>query len=267
MTVLIIEDEIPAARRLERLLKDIEPSLNVVATLPSVEESLDFLTKKPHLDLIFSDIQLSDGLSFDIYKQIVPPCPIIFTTAFNEYAIQAFKTHAVDYLLKPIDQKELKTAFLKFKNHFLKTDIPPSDTLGTSPYSTENLTQIIQTLTQNTPTPKTYRKRFLVSKGEEYLSVDVEDIAYFYSENRISRLVRKDGKWFPIDPNMDDLEQDLNPALFFRLNRQYIARLSSIQKVSKYFNGKLKIELLPKPSDEVTVSRDKADAFKQWLDF
>jgi two-component system, LytTR family, response regulator LytT len=260
MTVLIIEDEIPAARRLERLLKDIEPTLNVVATLPSVEESLDFLMKKPHLDLIFSDIQLSDGLSFDIYKQIVPPCPIIFTTAFNDYAIQAFKTHAVDYLLKPIDQKELETAFLKFKNHFLKTEVPPQ-------YSMGNLTQIIQTLTQNTPTPKTYRKRFLVSKGEEYLSVDVEDIAYFYSENRISRLVRKDGKWFPIDPNMDDLEQDLNPALFFRLNRQFIAQLSSIQKVSKYFNGKLKIELLPKPSDEVTVSRDKADAFKQCLDF
>jgi DNA-binding LytR/AlgR family response regulator len=260
MTVLIIEDELPAARRLARLLKEIDSAIEVVATLPSVEESLEFLLKKPDLDLIFSDIQLSDGLSFEIYKQTTPSCPLIFTTAFNEYAIEAFKTHAVDYLLKPIDAQALEAALVKFKTHFLKENRPPQ-------YNNDNLTKIIETLTQHTPTPpKTYRKRFLVSKGDDYLSINVEDIAYFYSENRISRLVRNDGKWFPIDPNMDDLEQELDPTLFFRLNRQYIAQLSSIQKVSKYFNGKLKITLSPKPSEDVTVSREKADVFKQWMD-
>jgi two-component system, LytTR family, response regulator LytT len=260
MTVLIIEDELPAARRLARLLTDIDHAIEVVTTLPSVEESLEFLMKKPDLDLIFSDIQLSDGLSFEIYRQITPSCPIVFTTAFNEYAIEAFKTHAVDYLLKPIDAQALATALMKFKTHFLKEN-------RFSQYNHDNLTHIIQTLTQNAPTPKTYRKRFLVAKGDDYLSINVGDIAYFYSENRISRLVRTDGKWFPIDPNMDDLEQELDPTLFFRLNRQYIAQLSSIQKVSKYFNGKLKITLSPKPAEDVTVSREKADVFKQWMDF
>jgi two-component system, LytTR family, response regulator LytT len=259
MTVLIIEDEIPAARRLGRLILEIEPSITIVATLPSVEDVIDFLMKREHIDLIFSDIQLSDGLSFDIFRQIAPPCPIIFTTAFDEYALQAFKTHAVDYLLKPIDAKDLEKAIQKFKTHFIP-QAPPQ-------YLEPNLSKMLQDLAQNTTTTKTYRKRFLVTKGEEYISINTDDIAYFYSENRVTRIVRNDGKWFPIDPTLDDLEVELNPKQFFRLNRQFIAQTSSIQKVSKYFNGKLKIDLLPKPSDEVTVSRDKAETFKNWLDF
>lgn len=255
MKVLIIEDEAPAARQLERMLKKIEPSINVIAILPSVEESLMFLVKGEPLDLIFSDIQLSDGLSFEIYRQIIPPCPIIFTTAYNEYAIDAFKTHAVDYLLKPIDSKDLENAIHKFKTHFTQQPSLPA----------LHLSEIIKVLSQNNSTPKNYRKRFLVSKGEEYLSIDIEDIAYFYSENRVSRLVRNDGKWFPIDLNMDILEQEISPIQFFRVSRQYIVQLQSISRVSKYFNGKLKIELLPKSVEEVTVSREKADSFKLWL--
>lgn len=257
MKVLIIEDEAPAARQLERMLKKVEPSINVVAILPSVEESLTFLIKNEPLDLIFSDIQLSDGLSFEIYRQIVPPCPIIFTTAFNEYAIDAFKTHAVDYLLKPIDSKDLEYAIQKFKTHFIQ----PKE----HQHFGKDLPEIIKVLSQNNSAKKNYRKRFLVSKGEEYLSIDIEDIAYFYSENRVSRIVRTDGKWFPIELNMDILEQEINPAHFFRISRQYLVQLQSISRVSKYFNGKLRIELLPKSAEEVTVSREKADSFKLWL--
>jgi two-component system, LytTR family, response regulator LytT len=259
MTVLIIEDEIPAARRLERLVLEIEPNTTIAAVLPSVEDSIDFLMKKEPIDLIFSDIQLSDGLSFDIFRQIAPPCPIIFTTAFDEYALQAFKTHAVDYLLKPIDVKDLEKAIQKFKTHFTP-QAPPQ-------YLEPNLSKMLQDLAQNTPTAKTYRKRFLVTKGEEYISVNTSDIAYFYSENRVTRIVRNDGKWFPIDPTLDDLETEVDPSAFFRLNRQFIAQTSSIQKVSKYFNGKLKIELAPKHPEEITVSRDKAEVFKSWLNF
>ena len=184
--------------------------------------------------------------------------PHYFTTAFDDYAIEAFKTHAVDYLLKPIDANALDKAIQKFKQYFAQ-NTPPQ-------YLPSDLAQMMQLLAKTTAAPKTYRQRFLVVKGEEYISINATDIAYFYSENRITRIVRKDGKWFPIEPTLDDLEEELDPSVFFRINRQFIAQLSSIQKVSKYFNGKLKIDLSPKPQEDVTVSRDKAETFRNWLD-
>jgi two-component system, LytTR family, response regulator LytT len=219
MKILIIEDEAMAARRLERLLLEIEPNIKILSMLPSIEESLGFLSKNTVIDLIFSDIQLSDGLSFDIFKQITPPCPIIFTTAYDEYAIQAFKTHAVDYLLKPLDVKELELALQKFKDFYAEK--PAQNALQ------QDFAALLQSL-QKTAT-KTFRKRFLIKKGEDFISIDADEVAYFYSENRITKLYKPDGKWFLFDQTLDDLEKELDPTMFFRINRQFIAQIKSFK--------------------------------------
>jgi len=254
MNVLIIEDEIPAARRLEKLLREADPAITVVGTLGTISAALTFLQGKPAIDLVLSDVQLADGLCFEIYKQVEPACPIIFTTAYDDYAIQAFKHNSLDYLLKPVMAEELGAALAKYRRSLAAE--PASRLLP------DTVEQLLRSLTQARPA---YRQRFLIAHRETFLPVSTDEIAYFCSENKITRLVRPDGRWYPLTETLEELGDQLDPRTFFRANRQYLVSAASVERIHKHFNGKLKLDLQPKPTEEVMVSRERAEEFKQWL--
>lgn len=250
MNALIIEDEQPAAKRLINLLRKADASILVSDTLTSVSEAITYLRQPYRIDLIFSDIQLSDGLCFEVFRQIEPPCPIIFTTAYDEYAVQAFKLNSLDYLLKPIVPLELEAALAKFHKN----------TNPTSP--TFDYGQLAQAISRS---QRTFRQRFLIAYRDTYLIIPARDVAYFYSENKITRLVCPDGKWFPVPETLEELNEQLDPRLFFRANRQCIVSVDSITAIHKHFNGRLKLDLKPTASDDVFVSRERAEELKDWL--
>ncbi|RYC69409.1 LytR/AlgR family response regulator transcription factor [Spirosoma sordidisoli] len=251
MTALIIEDEQPAARRLARLLADADSTILIGPVLESVTEAVTYLQTSAHPDLLFSDIQLSDGLSFEVFRQVEPRCPIIFTTAYDEYAVQAFKLNSLDYLLKPIVPRELEAALTKFRK-----------TIGPAAPSALDYGQLVQALNQS---QRTYRQRFLVSYRDMYRAIPTREVAYFYSENKITRLVCPDNKWFPIPETLEELVDQLDPRLFFRASRQCIVGIESITAIHKHFNGRLKLDLTPSAPEEVFISRDRAEALKVWL--
>jgi DNA-binding LytR/AlgR family response regulator len=259
MTTILIEDEYPAAERLEKLIRKIDPQIQILGVLQSIEAAKEWFAINPAPDLIFSDIQLSDGLSFQIFETISIKSPIIFTTSYDEYAIKAFRVKSIDYLLKPIKEQELQAAIDKFKN--LKKDFAQNASFENQyALKIESLIDSIQI------TGKKYKSRFLVTQGEQLLPIDNEQIAYFFTSNEMVCLVRKDNKQFLIDYTLEELEQCLDPAVFFRLNRQFIANISSINKIHTYFNNKLKLELMPAPTQDVLVSREKAQSFKKWVE-
>lgn len=251
MTTLLIEDEQPAARRLTRLLLDVDPTIQVGPVLESVSEAVAYLRTNPHPDLLFSDIQLSDGLSFEVFRQIEPRCPIIFTTAYDEYAVQAFKLNSLDYLLKPIIPRELEAALTKFNR-----------TTGAAAPSALDYGQLVQALSQS---QRTYRQRFLVTYRDTYRAIPTREVAYFYSQNKITRLVCPDNKQFPIPETLEELADQLDPRQFFRASRQCIISVDGITAIHKHFNGRLKLDLTPTAPEEVFVSRERADELKVWL--
>ncbi|TAK65162.1 MAG: response regulator transcription factor [Bacteroidetes bacterium] len=248
MTILIIEDEKPAAEKLIQSVKRFNPEYRIEGPLASVRESIRWLKAHEPPDLILLDIQLSDGLSLDIFKSVNVESPLIFTTAFDEYLLEAFEFNSIDYLLKPIKEEKLENAlskYLKLKKHF-----------------TSNITSLAQYL--NEP-KKQYKSRIVVRKGIDYLSVGIDSIAYFYTEHKITFLIDKEGKRYIVDKPLSELEADLDPAQFYRLNRKFLASISSVQKFSSKEKGKLKVELSPLPNDEVIVSQENAGEFKQWV--
>lgn len=251
MTTLIIEDEQPAARRLARLLSDFDPTIQIGPVLESVSDAATYLLTNAHPDLLFSDIQLSDGLSFEVFRQIEPRCPIIFTTAYDEYAVQAFKLNSLDYLLKPIVPRELEAALTKFRK-----------AIGSAAPLALDYGQLVRALNQS---QRTCRQRFLVAYRDTYRAIPTREVAYFYSENKITRLVCPDNKWFPIPETLEELVDQLDPCLFFRANRQCIISVDSITAIHKHFNGRLKLELTPIVPEEVFVSRERAEELKLWL--
>ena len=254
MKVVIIEDEFPAAERLIQLLTRSNHDIEILDTLQSVQQGIKWFQAHPAPDLVFSDIQLSDGLSFEIYDAIQLRCPIIFTTAYDEYAIKAFKLNSIDYLVKPIQPADLKGALDQYLEH---------KNGSTQPANLETLQTLLNELHISS---KTYKERFLVKSSEALLPVFVQEIAYFLSAHEITSLVRKDGKRFPLDYTLTELETLLDPAFFYRLNRQCIVHASAIQKVYPYFNGRLVADLLPKTREEVIISKSRAAAFKKWLE-
>lgn len=259
MTTILIEDEYPAAERLEKLIKKTDENVQILAVLESIEAAKKWFSENPAPDLIFSDIQLSDGLSFQIFESVPIKSPIIFTTSYDEYAIKAFKVKSIDYLLKPIKQQELQNAIEKFKN--LKNDFSKAQNLeNLYTLKIESLLDTLQT------TGKKYKSRFLVEQGDQLLPIPTDQISYFFTSNEMLCLVRKDNKQFLIDYTLEELEECLDPATFFRINRQFLTHLSSIHKIHTYFNGKLKLELTPTPTQEVLVSREKAGNFKKWVE-
>jgi DNA-binding LytR/AlgR family response regulator len=258
MNTLLIEDERLAATHLQNLLRK-HPAVQVVAVVPSVAAGIEWLRSHPTPDLIFADIQLEDGLCFEIFDAVPVRAPLIFTTSFNEYALKAFQLLSVDYLLKPIQAKDLARALEKYAYWLPQAPSPVPD-------GEAQLLQMQQLLAQFAPTLPSYRQRFLITAGEQLLPVAVEDIAYFYTLHEVVYLVRHDGRKFTLEHNLEKLESLLDPARFFRLNRQYLASLKAIDKIHSHFLGKLKLELLPARPDEVLVSRERAPLFKRWLE-
>lgn len=252
MRVLIIEDEAPAYRRLSTLLQQEHPDLEIIEVLDSVSESLKWLRNHQEPELIFSDIQLADGLSFEIYKQHEVNCPIIFTTAYDDYMLDAFQTNGIDYLLKPIEAQHLSRSIGKCRR-----------LQGTSDVSGPELRDMIQLLEQRQPA---YKSRFLVKLGTQLLPVQVSDIAYFQTTQGGTDMVLKQGRSLAMDPTLDELQKQLDPNAFFRINRQVLAHISSIAAIHQYSKGKLKVELHPASPELVLVSREKARAFKNWID-
>ena len=247
MNVLIIEDEAPAARRLAGLISRCEPKVQILEILDSVKKSLNWFENYPEPDLIFSDIQLSDDLSFEIFHQRELKSPIIFTTAYDEYAIQAFKHHSIDYLLKPIKEYELRQSLKKYerlKQQFIHLDF-------------NNLL--------NNISHKEYRNRFLVYQADTLVPVSTDEVAYFYSEEGTTFLMTHQGKGFLINETLDFLENQLDPKVFFRANRQFIVSIDSIEVIKQFFKQKLKINLKPAIDKQILISKQKSSQFKQWL--
>lgn len=253
MKVLIIEDEKAASDRMQRLLKTIDTDIEVLDVIDTVEGAINWFANNPAPDLVFMDIQLLDGLSFEIFQEVDVKAPVIFATSFDNYAIQAFKVSGIDYILKPVDIEELKKSLSKFKllrSSFNKTTQPQVDSL----YDSMNVSR------------SQYKNRFLLKRGQSYASVAASDIYCFYIENQIVSLITSGKNLFSVDYNLDDLEQILNPEMFFRANRQCILNINSIASVHNYFNGKLKVLLSIPFNNDIIISREKASAFKNWLD-
>jgi two-component system, LytTR family, response regulator LytT len=264
MNILIIEDEVRAARRLRNLLavQSIVPHFH--ESLDSVSMAISFLQQSPDIDLLFVDIQLSDGLSFEIFENISVQTPIIFTTAYDEYALKAFRLQSIDYLLKPIDKQALERALEKFslfRTTF--TQNPQNINIAPVPYIQPNIEELLRTLSR-TYAP-TYKSRFLISTTSGYLTIEVSSIAYFYIEHKISWLVTTDGKRYSVDFTLEEIISILDPQYFFRANRQCILGLQAIVSVSHSFNGKLKVYLRPNTSEDIIIGREKVNQFKEWL--
>lgn len=251
MKVLIIEDEKLAAGHLSDLIKKYDNEINIEAHIDSVKRSVEWFQNNNHPDLAFFDIQLGDGLSFEIFERTEVNCPIIFTTAFNEYAIKAFKVNSVDYLLKPVDFGELKAAMEKYKKNFA----------GEASYENniayENL---LNMLTEN------YKQRFVIKVGEHIKSIRVSDILYFYSMEKATFLHSADDRNYVIDYSVEQLENLLDPKMFFRINRKYLISMNSISDIISYSNSRLKVELKDSEEMDAIVAREKVAKFKQWLD-
>ncbi len=253
MNVLIIEDEIPAGEKLERYLHKYSEEITVVGKLTSVAESVNWLQQHQNkIALIFMDIQLTDGKSFEIFEQVTIEKPIIFTTAFDEYAIEAFKVNSIDYLLKPITFDDLTQAMQKLEG-FKKN-------LGGDKSPIFDIHEALSHLQQ-----KTYKNRFMVKLGEHIRSLVVTDIAFFYAEGRDVYLVTNEKRKFIIDYKLEDLDEILDPALFYRVNRSFILNINAIKDVVVYSSSRLKITPTLEFDKEIIVSREKVAPFKEWF--
>ncbi|MBX2873025.1 MAG: LytTR family DNA-binding domain-containing protein [Saprospiraceae bacterium] len=246
MNVWIIEDEEAAARRLEKLVTTIDPSMVITRRMDSIIETLTAIQEGPLPDLLFLDIQLADGLSFEIFNHTKIDKPIIFTTAYDQYAIQAFKVNAIDYLLKPIKKVELERSIQKFK-----------DWANTETFNYGKLAEILK---KDKPS-----QRFLLKVGQRLRLVDTADAAYFFSEDKITFLVDWKGQRFALDQSLEKLEDSLDPDQFFRVNRQFIIHLKSIGEMIAYSKSRVKILLDPNTKPEVVVSTERSPHFKRWL--
>lgn len=255
MTTIIIEDEKPAARLLQRKLEKLNIAVGVM--LHSVEEALSWFSKNEHPDLIFLDIQLSDGLSFEIFEKIDIKSAVIFTTAYDEYALKAFKLNSIDYLLKPIDEDDLETAILKFKDRFEMSNFVGNKSMQL------DFEQIKKMLSN--PFEKTYKKRFTVKIGQHIKVISTDEIECFFSENKGTYIHTFDNRDYLIDGTLELLEQEIDPAAFYRISRKFIISLKAIKEIVVYSNSRLKIILPTYREDEVIVSREKVSDFKNWI--
>ncbi|MGQ7944793.1 LytR/AlgR family response regulator transcription factor [Flavobacterium sp. WC2509] len=255
MTTIIIEDEKPAARLLQRKLEKLNVSVSEM--LHSVEEALHWFSTNEHPDLIFLDIQLSDGLSFEIFEKIDIKSAIIFTTAYDEYALKAFKLNSIDYLLKPIDEDDLETAVLKFRDRFESVNF-----VGIK--SVQLDFEQIKKMFAN-PFEKTYKKRFTVKIGQHLKVISTDEIECFFSENKGTYIHTFDNRDYLIDTTLELLEQEIDDEAFYRISRKFIVSLKAIKEIMVYSNSRLKIILPTYREDEVVVSREKVSDFKNWI--
>lgn len=251
MKVIIVEDESMAAKRLTRLLQESNPNIEVLAQLDSIKRAVAWL-KENSADLLFFDIQLADGLSFEILEQVQVSAPIVFITAFDEYAVQAFKLNSIDYLLKPIDPEELTNALEKYKKLFAKQEPQPM-----------NLALIEQAMQMMT---KKFKERFVVKIGEHIHTIATSETAYFFSQEKATYLQTIEKNRFIIDYTLEQVEQLINPEQFFRINRKYLVSLEAVKDIVTYSNSRLRLILHHSDEMDAIVSRDKVQEFKKWLD-
>ncbi len=253
MHVLIIEDEIHAARRLEKLVREVIPEAIISGTVDGVKSSVKWLNTHPAPDLILMDIQLGDGLSFEIFELVDVKSPVIFTTAYDEYALKAFKVNSIDYILKPVDKDELQAAIKKFKT--LLHDKHDYDNK-----ISESISKVVEFLS------KKYKERFVVKVGEHLRTIEVKDIQYVYSSDKATFCHTRDDRNHILDFTMDQLEGILDPAVFFRINRKFMVSSSSIKDIISYTNSRLKIVLNGLQDNDIIVARERVQEFKRWLD-
>lgn len=257
MKLLLIEDEELAVKKLQKTLFLIDPDIEIAGTADSIASSVEWLQNNHAPDLILMDIELADGQSFEIFNRIEVKSPVIFTTSYDEYALKAFKVNSIDYLLKPIQKEDLESALDKFK-HLKKTY---ADTLD-KPLSMNNLVRELQSKLQS---KSDYRKRFLVKHAQKLVSVDVDQIAYFYSDDRLNFFKTFDDKKYLVEYKLDEIEEMVDPDQFFRINRSYIVSIKSMDQINDYFGNRLILGLRPKNDKEALVSREKVSDFKIWM--
>lgn len=249
MDVVIIEDERLSADKLIRMIGQYDPQIEVVASLDSVKKGVNWFRENSPPDLVFLDIQLSDGTAFDLLNQINQSPPIIFTTAYDQYAIKAFKFNSIDYLLKPLEQDGLQQALDKFKRTD-QVETPSQQSFG-------KVDQLIN---------GEFKKRFLIKVGDQYQSIEVTNAAYFMYDDGLTYLFDKEGNKWPMDQSLDHLENMLHPLEFFRINRKFLISLGAISQIHSYFNSRLLLKLKHETNEEVIVSRDRVGDFKRWMD-
>ncbi len=256
MHIFIVEDEELAVKKLVKTLYAIDAGLEVVGTADSIAASVEWLQSHPKPDLILMDIELADGQSFEIFNLTEVKSPVIFTTSYDEYALKAFKVNSVDYLLKPVQKDELESAISKFRQ--MKETFR-----GEKPADTQ-ITALVKEL-QQTLQNKEYRKRFLVKHAQKLLSIEMDRIAYFFSDDRLNFFKTFDDKKYVIDYTMDEIENMLDPDQYFRINRAFMVSIKSIDQIQDYFGNRLKLTLKPSIDKEALVSREKVTQFKDWM--
>ena len=256
MQIFIVEDEELAVKKLQKTLQAIDTDLQVVGTADSIAASVEWLQTHPRPDLILMDIELADGQSFEIFNLTEVKSPVIFTTSYDEYALKAFKVNSVDYLLKPVQKDELESAISKFRQmkETFRSD-KPGDT---------QITALVKEL-QQTLQHKEYRKRFLVKHSQKLLSIEMDKIAYFFSDDRLNFFKTIDDKKYVIDYTMDEIENMLDPDQYFRINRAFMVSIKCIDQIHDYFGNRLKLNLKPAIDKEALVSREKVAQFKDWM--
>jgi two-component system response regulator LytT len=250
MRVLIIEDEALAAERLHKQIVQFDPTIEIAACLSTVEGAIVWLDQHPHPDLAFVDIQLSDGTCFELFETVKIRFPVIFTTSYEQYALDAFEVNTVAYLLKPIKYGQLVKSFQKLDDMKRTFVTAPVSEGGSSPVGPANL----------------YKSRFLVKNGMQIKAIKTDEVAYFFSEEKMSFLVSSEHGKFPVDFSLEEIEVNLDPHTFFRISRKYIAHVDAIREIHPYFKGRLKITLNPPVEEDVVISGDRTPLFKSWLD-
>lgn len=249
----IVEDEIPAARLLRTLLARLRPAWEIEVLPGSVEEAAQWFAGNPHPDLLFLDIQLADGTSFDLLSQVRPSSAVIFTTAYDEYAVRAFSVNSIDYILKPVDEERLAESIERYET-LRERILRPDDYLET----------LLDALQRR---EKRFRTRFLIAGVDRFLTLPVEEVAYFYSENKVTTAVTFAGRNHVVDLPLSRLEEQLDPDRFFRANRQVLLSVGAIERIEPYFNGKVSVAVRPPHKEKITVSEERVPLFKSWLNY
>ncbi|HQY12067.1 MAG: LytTR family DNA-binding domain-containing protein [Ferruginibacter sp.] len=253
MKILIIEDEELAVKKLHKMLIGLDKDIEVIANLDCIESSVEWLQNNEAPDLIMMDIELLDGQSFEIFNRVKVKSPVIFTTSYDEYALKAFKVNSVDYLLKPIQKEDLAAALDKYKKMFVAAAPAPI-----------NMDLLVKELQQKLQ-PKEFRKRFLVKNVQKLVSVETDEIAYFYSDGRLNFFKTYDNKKYVVDYTMDELDEMLDPERYFRISRSFYVSINSVDQINDYFGNRLILTLKPAVDKEALVSREKVTEFKKWL--
>jgi DNA-binding LytR/AlgR family response regulator len=252
MNVLIIEDEPQAAKRMETLMKELEPSVIIIGKIDSIKNAVEWIPNNPPPDLILMDIQLADGISFSIFERCTVQSPVIFTTAYDEYALKAFKVNSIDYILKPVDKDELSAALTKFRS--MKRSAPDTKLL------LDNIGQAVQMLT------KRYKSRFMIKVGEHLKTIETTSLLYFYSQDKATFCYTTDNRSLILDYTLEQLEEMVDPSIFFRVNRKYLVSATTITDIISYTNSRLKLKLKGSQDDDIIVARERVQDFKEWLD-